>query len=282
VAKRGKPKWHEVVQLVIDHIERENLSEGAPLPSDKELVELGEGKWSLQPVIRAMKELERQGWVRRQAGGITRVSGEVGLAESQMGVYTKQAGKPVDAHQFSFSYGATHTYHRKLENKVLEQNCRLPVSGPGPIFQEKEAQKALGLRGDELFYVISRLRILDGEPRVIHRCYLNPVHFPEGDFLARHDFQKESLIGAFTEAGFQIRKRDTMLRSRLPTTEEMNYLRIEATEPVLQADQMTFGIREGTNELIALEYMNACYAPGWEYFISDRSTSSVQEREQKK
>jgi len=234
---------------VLRYIAENNLREGDKLPSDRQLTAMA--NCSLQPVTRAMQELARKGLIRRRAGAASTVLSQQPL---------------IDDHEFSFRHSATHTYGQKLDNRILELRLRLPNSREANR-QEQRARQFLGLGKDEPFYVIARLRMLDGEPRAIHISYANPRHFPES-FLTDHDFERESLIRVFNLNGYRIEARKTILRARFPMEEELALLGIGFV-PVLEAEQEIEACRVKTGEVVRLEFMRACYV-NWEYHIASR------------
>ena len=71
-------------------------------------------------------------------------------------------------HEFSFSRSAAKLGAR-LETRILELTPRLPNKGELYAYEER-AQKALGLKKEQPFYIIARLRLIDGVPRAIHRA----------------------------------------------------------------------------------------------------------------
>jgi DNA-binding GntR family transcriptional regulator len=250
--RRGA-KWRQVQGLVLSYISANKLPEGAPLPSDKEFARMAE--CSLQPVVRAMEELARQGLVRRRPGAATTVWSQVPL---------------IDQHEFSFTYGATHAYGHSLRTRVIELACRLPAVGEARAF-ERRAQKALGLRVAEPFLVVARLRYLNDQPRVLHRSYLSPDNFLP-TFLSDHEFEKESLIDIYVAAGFRIEARRTTLMACFPNPEVAGLLRC-ANCPILQAEGELEAVRVATGERNTLEYLEASYL-NWEYHIGNRRPPS--------
>ena len=241
-------KWRNAETTILNYMTHRSLSVGAKLPSNSRFAEMT--GCSLQPVVRAMEELERKGLVRRRAGAATEVASQQPF---------------IDNGELSFSVSST-TLGQKLINKILELSCRLPNPGDQEL-DDHRAQKVLGLKKDQPFYSIKRLRILDDKPRAIHQSYLNPAHYP-ATFLADHNFEKESLIAIFNHAGFRIESRRTTLQARFPTTKEKIFLNVDRV-PVLDAEQELVAVREATKEPVHLEFLRACYHD-WNYRIEDR------------
>ena len=246
-------KWQDVETFILQYLRTHNLGDGGKLPPDRDMLTLVRQAipCSLQPLIRAMDELARKGILQRTPGSGTTVVSSPPL---------------IDAHEFSFSHAATETYGAKLVTEVFEQTRRLPLPGDMRT-NERKAQKVLGLKYNQAFYVIARKRILDGRPRAIHRSYLNPAHFPD-NLLWQYDFAKVSLIAVFNVYDYRIETRRTTLRARFPTDDEMAILGI-GREPILEAEQQLDAVQCKTGKLICIEYMRAAYV-NWQYKISNR------------
>ncbi len=242
-------KWQEMESLILRYIADKGLRLGDKLPSDKEFAAMGQ--CSLQPVIFAMQALHRKGVVQRRRGTATTVQEQQSIA---------------DDHNLSFGHAAAGTYGQEVETRTLELKLRLPQPGEN-LANETAARRFLGLRTGEPFYVISRLRILNREPRVIHTSYLNP-HLLSDDFLAKHDFEQGSLIAALNANGYQIERRTTILTARFPSEEERIILRVGSV-PVLGTQQRTQAKHIQTKAVVNIEFLCACYA-NWEYRVDNR------------
>ena len=246
-------KWQQVEALVRDYIDNKRLQEGDEIPSDADLAKMA--GCSLQPVIRAMQELERRGLIRRRAGAASKVR----LPQE---VLLEQ--------EFSFSRSAAKLGER-LETRILELTPRLPNQGELYAYEER-AQKALGLKKEQPFCAIARLRLIDGAPRAIHRAYINPALFP-ADFRVAHDFESESLLDAYAASGLQLRSRDTTLRARFALECDIGILRLaDPKQPILEAEQVLRGIVVETGAPVNIEYLFAWYVD-WDYHIRDRRAS---------
>lgn len=241
-------KWQSVQRIVRKYILENDLRPGNALPSDAELAAMA--KCSVQPVVHAMHDWAVKGLVSRGSGSRTIIlSVDVCAAQPD--------------YSFSASAGKTGV---ALINRNLEISRRGPVSGDRRLVEER-AQAALGLARYEDFYVIGRIRVLDGEPRVVQRCYLDPKRFPRR-FLEQHHFLQDSLISVYASHGYEAESRDTTLRSRLATTEEQIELEI-GSNPILEAEQTLHAIDPETGAEITIEYMHAVYT-NWEYTIKNR------------
>lgn len=252
-------KWRNAEARILEFIADQELSDGDILPSDRELAE--QFACSLQPVLRAMRELDRAGHVERRRGARTVVRFPSAL---------------VDASDFSFRQSAVQVSDQMLENRILELTCRLPNSREPDRVPELAAQEALSLRRSDPFFVIARLRLLEGRPRAIHRAYVSPACV-SASFLADYDFARDSLIDIYEREGYRVVSRDTTLRARLPSSSEERVFGIKQI-PVLESRQRLFSTSIETGETVVLEYLDACYVD-WEYRIFNRrAPSSSKER----
>ncbi len=241
-------KWIEAKNRILKFIDDKNIKPGEKLPTDKEFAEMF--GMSLQPIIKAMQYLELHRQVGRGTGRYT-----VFLAR-----------EPIVLDSISFSKHAVEDYKVKLDTKLLELAKRKPLIVDEYI-DEKNVQKTLGLKPKDPFIVVVRLRFIDDQPKVIHRAYLNPSHFPE-DFLIHHNFEKESLIDIYNSYGYDIIQRNTKIRARFPNEEEKKWFKVEQ-EPVLSSFQTLTAIKKETDQECILECMYGTYLK-WEFSIENR------------
>lgn len=176
---------------------------------------------------------------------------------------------------FSFS-GSAARHGERLVTQLLEPAAmRPPISDEThPFFDlEQRAHTALGLTPDQPFIVILRARHLHGQPKVLHRVYLDPRRFP-ADFLSAHDFGAESLIDIYHRGGYRLLSRDTVLHARHSNRYEDNVLagigREVRLPVVLDAEQRFFATDDSAGKPCVLEYMQATYLDHWPYEIPNR------------
>lgn len=285
---KKKPKWRHVQETILDFITRRGLAEGDKLPSDQDFLEIltGENKkaefrafhrpefkgLSKQPLVRALEELARNGIIARRAGAVTTFRSLTPRLYDLEFMYFNGVPSP-PAHQDDYGFGSTarEVYGHKVANKLIEQSLRPPLPDGEAAAWERQAHRALGLRRNQPFIAIARVRILDGRPRVIHRSYLNPANFP-ASFLRDHDFESESLIRIYNESGYVIDRRDTVLRARYPTAEDRSILGIDRV-PIMEAEQDLYATHTATAARCVIEHLRVCYLD-WEYRISNRSGHS--------
>ena len=232
------------MELILDDIQQ--VGPSAELDSDARIAERAE--CSVPTVKRAMAELARRGLVDRRRGRRTLSTGR---------------GMIVSGSDFSFTQSAKNR-GSELLTRLIEKSCRLPDRGSAV---ELRAHQALGLTRDQPFLVVARLRRIDGSPRAIHYSFLNPTHYPPS-FLARHDFENESLLEIMETHGLRIHSRETRIRAAIPNDVERDLLAIE-NEPILSVEQTLRAWSPETGRLVAAEYLHATYSR-WEYVITDR------------
>ena len=241
------PKWRQAQQYLFKQIKEKKLKPGDELPSDKVIANALD--FSIQPVIRAMNDLALKGVIARSSGAPTRL---------------KSALPEINDQQLSFIHSSRSQHGTLPETRVIEMACRVPQKSSA---HEMKAIKELGLTARQSFYALTRVRSFDGIPRVIHRAYLNPEHFGE-DFFARHNFECESLIEIYNQAGYEILSRETVLTARYATEQEQAIFKIEK-QPVLASEQTLIALAPATGESFVLEYLAATYLD-WEYRIDNR------------
>ena len=209
-----------------------------------------------------------------------------------------------DGLRFSFSNTAAQ-FQKRLITKLLEgpPTRRLPVDEQHPLHAtECRAQEALGLAPDQPFYFICRVRHHDGKPKVFHRIYLDPARFAP-DLIENYDFENQSVMALYRQAGYLLLSRDTVLHARLTffyedtmlrdlarkaykqqhhqglghsAAPELGHLRRESSvQPVLHAEQSFWAAPatdpEGSEGRFVLEYMQATYFDHWQYSIHNRA-----------
>lgn len=247
-------KWLEAKTRILKYIDENNIKPGDKLPTDKEFAK--KFGMSIQPIARAMNYLALHRQIDRGTGRDT--------------VFLSK--EPVVLDSISFSKHARDDYKVKLETKLLELSKRTPLI-VDEFVDERLVQKTLELKAKEPFIVIVRLRIINDEPRVLHRTYLNPSHFPE-EFLMLYNFAEKSLIDIYHEQGYDIIQRNSKIKARFPSEEEKKLFKI-GDEPVLSNFQTLKAIKkatsteEDTREEITLECMYGVYLR-WEFNIENR------------
>lgn len=218
------------------------------------------------------------------------------------GYQVTERAVPADAPRFSFSTTASQL-HKSLITALLEPPARrLPVDKKHPLHPtETRAQAALGLKPDEPFYCIARVRHHEGVAKVFHRIYLDPARFPPG-LIEGYDFENQSVMVLYRRAGWLLQSRDTVLHARLSylfedtqlaalaraaylelehrgldpkKAKELSHLRRESmVQPVLHAEQSFWATPaadpDSTAGRFVLEFLQATYFDHWQYSIHDR------------
>lgn len=248
VSGKEMPLWRQLESEVQQLISTNRLKEGDELPSDRELRE--KFGYQKQPLARAMIELARKGILLRRPGAATLVLNRPAIMNQA---------------EFGFTERARAVYGNDVNTRVVELTQRLPDERN--LIFERRAQRALGLRAKQPMVVLSRLRLLNGVPRVLHHSYLNPRHFPS-TFMKDHDFTQVSLITLITTAGFRIESRRTQLRACIAPTQVAELLQAPG-QPLLEVEQELHAIRSDSANAVVIEYLHAFYL-NWTYEIENR------------
>jgi len=257
---------------LLNYIAENGLHSSQLLPNESELAKLLE--CNEEELIKTLHDMEKSGLVQKNRFGWNSANPE------------RHDAKDI----FSLSKAALKEGH-PLETKVIEKAIRLPLVSKEDVVwtaMEKRAQASLGLKPDEPFIVIVRLRKLtdpasEAPQFAISRVYLNPARFP-ADFLDKDQdkdkdkteedyFSKVSLTHLYRQQGYELTRRDTVLQARTPYLFERNELKmngydISPVQPVLHAEQELFA-KTGDKEEFHLEFLQATYV-NWVYTIKNR------------
>lgn len=173
-----------------------------------------------------------------------------------------------DNDMFSFASSAD-LEGTELYTVVTGASVLPPSTGHRVNYVERLARRALGINSDEECLLIARTRLIEGEPRVLHRAFLDPKRFPTS-FLKDHDFATDSLIQIYQKYGYSLKYRNTRLTARLPTREEEIALGCRLDEPLLEAKQELFAVDSSGRQQFIIEFLDAAYKR-WSYRIEKRA-----------
>jgi DNA-binding GntR family transcriptional regulator len=270
-----------VESLLDEYVARHCMGAGARMPGISDLA--GSLGWREHDVARALDSAtakgrfvfveEPKGWLVSPSDPSSR---HVGCSLPLLWSWLKRLvspSHPGSRRGYSFAKSAE-THGNRLETHVLEAVRRRPTSDQSHPFyaSEIEARKTLGIEPDSSFLVINRCRILNDVPGAIQRAYLDPARFPV-DFVSRHDFSKESLIGIYERYHYKVIGRDTLLTARLPNQYESGLLEqrygVRHHTPVIDAEQCLYA-KDSNRRRFVLEYLRATYLENWKYEIPSR------------
>jgi GntR family transcriptional regulator len=208
---------------------------GTRLPTYDELAD--RANCSVGPIKEAMKSLERAGIVSLQRGRRARALGRDRLKRLPSLSRTVQ------------NHGG------ELVNRVLEAAHR--VAQP----QEYDCWRLLELDPQEPVLVCRRLRIVDGQPLVIHNAYIRPEIVGGPSFFEAHDVARESLTAIYEAIGIKALRVRALLRAALADEEERSLLKLPEGAPVLRNLQQALVKRDqwqGPLEVVRASYIEEC------------------------
>ncbi len=201
------------------------------LPSYDELAERAD--CSVGPVKAAMRSLERAGVVSLRRGRRAKVlAGERHRRLPSLSRTMERRGGT-------------------LVNRVLEAAHRLAHA------DEQQYWRLLELEPETPALVCRRLRVIDGEPHIIHHAYIRPDIVGGPGFFEVHDIARESLTAIYERLGVEVLRVPALLRAGIADDTERSLLRLPEGAPVLRNLQQAIvrrGIWRGTLEVVLATY----------------------------
>ncbi len=259
--------WRKAVDAILNDVAlTKELHE--KLPSEREYRE--RYGFSIESIRKAFRHLESLGVLQRHPRARATVLSRDVRTYSDVG----------------FAASLWREQNLKTKTHVLDRQMRHVNSGTHSAVEQRAANSLRIGKGQ--FFFLSRRRIVNDRPRALHRSYLNPMHFPQVDLFADHDFEKESLMTFFQEY-FTLLERSTEVRSRHATDREIADLQVElapvrcktasgknvdALVPpcVLEVEQQLLGCPKKGGDTITLEYLHATYLD-WTFQVTRGVTS---------
>ena len=237
-------KYEELVNTLIDEIERGVYKKGERLPTTPRLCEIY--GMSNTTVKRAMDVLESHGLVARRRGS---------------GVYIKETSVPGSStRQSEISHQMSGMTAEYLEhNKQVESDVKgFSVVRPDPSVAEK-----LDMDPDQFAYRITRVRKVDGKPLVVEYTHM-PIDLIPG---LRESHLTSSVYGYIEdELGLKVGSAHRVIKAVMPTADEREWLQIGDNEPLLEVRQVAY-LADGT----PFEFSVSRHTSDYEFFsISTR------------
>ena len=164
------PLYYQLMDIIIDMIEKEDLKEDEQLPSERELCEIY--NISRSTVRQAIQELENEGYIYRIHGKGTFVSREKFRQELfEFYSFTEEMKK----------IGKTPT-SKVLDFELVEAN-------------EKIAKK-MKIKPGEKIYIFTRLRLANKEPMMLETSHVPYNRFPD---ITKEDLEEKAMYDIFTK-----------------------------------------------------------------------------------
>ena len=213
--------YYQLKQIIIDKIEKRELTENDKLPTEKELCD----KYDISraTVRQALKELETEDYIYKIQGKGTFVSPKR---------YQQDLLKFYSFTDEMKKIGKTPT------SKVLSFEITTPP---------KKIAETLGIKMDEKIYKFTRLRLADDEPMMLETSYI-PYNIFKG--IKKEDLEITPLYTIFlNEYGTTFSKAEEIFRPTLMEKDEAKKLKYIEGGPAILLERITYN-----NENTVIEY----------------------------
>ena len=206
------PLYYQLMDIIIEKIEKGELAENDQIPSERELCE--SYRVSRTTVRQTMQELEKEGYIYKVHGKGTFVSPKT-YKQSLVQFYSftdemKKAGKQPSTKVISFQ--------------------KVPC--------DSKAAKVMNINVEDEVYKITRLRLSDGEPMIYETSYL-PVERFEG--LSQSALEKKPMYDIFrSEYDVHITRALESFKAVSAWKTEAELLTIEEKSPCLMLERITY------------------------------------------
>jgi Transcriptional regulators len=213
-------KYEEIANDIIEKIRSGAYKSGNPLPDQKTMAtEYSTSRMTLQ---KSLAILKTKGYVYSQQGSATYVKNNAdSIANMDIGV-DQYVGT-------SSLLGKDH----KVVSKIIEFNLRYPSD------DEKEDLK---ISETDAIYDIKRLRLVDGKPYALEFTKM-PVNVIPG---VNSDVLHKSIYGYVQkDLKLKIGAADRTIMAKKPDAEDVKYLKINKTDPILNVSQIVY-LDDGT------------------------------------
>lgn len=231
------PLYHQIKQHLLDRLNEGNLKPGDILPSEAQLS--AQYTVSRITVRRALKELIQQGLL-----------------------YTLQGKGTFAAHAPIREISGFRSFSEDIQSKGLRASSQVVRSEQLPADDEVAAH--LKIKAGEPVYILQRIRLADDQPVAFETAYLPASLFPN---LGKYDLS-QSLYQILREQ-FHVYPAwaDAEIQSTTATPEIAQALRMQAGEPVLTAQRLSY-----TESFHVVEYVVSVYCGNRFTFYTGRQS----------
>lgn len=199
----SRPLYKQIANKIKEDITNAKLSNGDAIPSEAKLVKMYSA--SRVTIREAVKQLVEEGILYRIQGSGTYISHEkIEHDILKLQGFTEEMS----------------SLDNNPSNEILEFQLMEP-----PV----DACEHLKIKPDEKVYYVKRLRLADYEPLILEESYLPVYFFPDLSI----EVMKQSKYEYIRSKGYEIDTRFGELIPKIPNEEMMNYLHIDAGDPLL-------------------------------------------------
>ncbi|WP_232697323.1 GntR family transcriptional regulator [Brevibacillus daliensis] len=214
--KNPVPIYYQLMDILIEMMEKGQLKEHDQLPSERELCETYDV--SRTTVRQAMMELEHDGYIYKQHGKGSFIAPKI-VNQNLKGFY-------------SFTE----------EMKKLGKTPTSIVSSFEIIGCEKKVSKQLHVEPEDPVYKITRLRLADGVPMLYEKSYVPVKFFPD---FHREELEKNAMYNIFREKyQLTITKATERFAAVKTRAEEAEMLKISQDIPSMMIERTTYAQNE--------------------------------------
>lgn len=231
MSAKKQNKTTYVRESLLEMINQEEVNNGDPLPSERELCD--QFNVSRTTVRKALSDLESGGWIYRIKGkgafiGINKMPQHLSLLTSYSDDMRKRNLKP--------------------DSIILANN---------PILANAYYSKKLQVDPNETIYLLRRLRLAEGEPMAIENCYMR---YDIGSIIAETITNGDSLYELFKEkCGITLKYAQQTMEVGTLTSWERKLLGDNCPTTVLFNKRQTFDTNDTVVEYVESKYRSDRY-----------------------
>lgn len=206
------PLYSQLMDVIIDSIERGGYKADDQLPSERELCDTYE--ISRSTVRQAIQELEKEGYIYRLHGKGTFISPE------------------------RFKQSLFNFYSFTEEMKKLGKTPKSKVLEFGILEADEKISKKISVNIGEKVYVFTRLRLADNEPMMVETSYVPYNKFPN---ITKEQLEKEALYDIFSNKyQVNITSAEEIFQSVLTRENEASILEYNYGMPSMMIERITY------------------------------------------
>ena len=206
------PLYYQLMDIIIEKIEKDNLKENDKLPSERELCDTYD--ISRSTVRQAIQELEKEGYIYRIHGKGTFVSPK------------------------KFKQDLLKFYSFTEEMKKMGKEPVSKVLKFETIHCNNDIAVKMDITPCTEVYIFTRLRLANGEPMMLETSYVPCDRFPG---LTKEELQKNAMYDIFTKKyNANFTKAEEVFQPVLTQEEEAKLLKYKANLPGMMIERITY------------------------------------------
>lgn len=231
-ANSPKPLYEQIKDYILTNIHTGKFPPNTRIPSERSLSKkFGVSRLT---VNKAIKELEKQGWLSIQIGKGTFIN------EAQI----DQELETLTSFSEDMIKRGRHPASRVITAEMI----------PAP----PEIAKSLGILPGADIIKLQRVRLSDHEPIALETSHLIEAYVP--NILYRHDFSQESLYAVLRDQyNLHLIRAEQTFEARLPSPLERSLLNLTEETAILGISRVTYAQNDRPIELVQSAYRGDLY-----------------------